>query len=151
MIDKGLVDPSLAIVDESHGYITRALGGSATVDSDVETVDVLPDDRYLLCTDGLTTMIDDPSIARILELQREPQEAAEHLVAAANAAGGEDNVTVVIVDARVQTPRRARSTVRWLTVLAIGVLILALALAFAAGWFDAFRFFGQASTAPSGA
>jgi len=55
-------------------------------------------DRFLMCTDGLTGMICDVDISKILQSQPEPQGACGALVAAANAAGGEDNITVIVVD-----------------------------------------------------
>jgi serine/threonine protein phosphatase PrpC len=78
--------------------ITRAVGIDSIVDPDVLEVDVEPGDRLLACTDGLTTMLHDADIAAILSEDSDPQHAAEHLVSAANDAGGVDNVTVVVLD-----------------------------------------------------
>ena len=98
MIDQGLLTQQQARVDGSRGQLTRALGGSAEVDVDVDTLDVLPGDRFLLCSDGLTQMVTDDDIQRILLDAADPQNAADRLVSAANSAGGEDNVTTLVVD-----------------------------------------------------
>jgi PPM family protein phosphatase len=86
---------------ESHpqrAIITRALGIDADVQVDVYTIDVEPGDRLLVCSDGLNTMVRDRDVERIARNEPDPQHAAEALVAAANSAGGEDNITVVVVD-----------------------------------------------------
>jgi protein phosphatase len=86
---------------ESHprrNIVTRALGVDAEVEVDVFTVDVAPGDRVLICSDGLTTMVRERDIERLLRNEPDPQRAAEQLVDAANRAGGEDNTSVVVID-----------------------------------------------------
>ena len=78
--------------------LERALGVSPEVDIDVQLLDVRPGDRLLLCTDGLTSMLDDDEIREILLTESDPRTAAQALIDAALAAGGKDNVTAVIVD-----------------------------------------------------
>jgi protein phosphatase len=63
------------------------------------------DDRLLLCSDGLTGMLGDAEIAAILRDIADTEMAVDALVARANAAGGSDNVTVVLVDVREETKR----------------------------------------------
>lgn len=77
--------------------LTQAIGASEAVDPEVIEVEIEPGDRLLLCTDGLT---DELAEERIGELLRTPDldEAGEALVAAALAAGGHDNVTVVLAE-----------------------------------------------------
>ena len=78
---------------------TRALGTDAEVEVDTLTVEVAPGDLVLLCSDGLSAMVRDEEIVRLLETTGgAPRAAAEALVAAANEAGGEDNVTVVLFE-----------------------------------------------------
>lgn len=86
---------------ESHPYrsiLTRAVGTEDRVEVDIRRIAVQPGDRLLLCTDGLTGMLDDESISRILEEGASPAATAESLVAAALEGGGEDNITVVVLD-----------------------------------------------------
>jgi serine/threonine protein phosphatase PrpC len=86
---------------ESHpqrAIVTRALGIETDVDVDLYSVVVEAGDRVLICSDGLTDMLREREIERIARTARDAQQAAEDLVAAANDAGGEDNITVVVVD-----------------------------------------------------
>ena len=80
--------------------ITRALGIEPTLAPDVLEEAVLPGDRYLLCTDGLTNMVGDDDIAAILGATDDPEAACERLVDAANEAGGDDNITALLLDYR---------------------------------------------------
>ena len=75
--------------------VTRALGGEREVQVDVQEVRVEPGDLYLLCSDGLTTMLGDEEIAREAAAGGTPRQVCERLVRRANARGGHDNVTVV--------------------------------------------------------
>ena len=86
---------------ESHpqrNLVTRALGVDAEVEVDLYTIEVMVGDRVVLCSDGLTTMVRERDIERLLRSEPDPQRAAELLVDAANRAGGEDNTSVVVVD-----------------------------------------------------
>ncbi len=78
--------------------ITRALGIGWDLEVDDHTVNLRPGDRVLICSDGLTSMIGDDVIAEILAEQTAAQAAGWALIEAANQAGGEDNITVAIVD-----------------------------------------------------
>ena len=84
---------------EQHPHrsvITRAVGTEASVEVDVETIQPQPGDLYILCSDGLTDMVPDAPIAHaIADAGAEPEAVARELVAAANRAGGIDNITVV--------------------------------------------------------
>lgn len=77
--------------------IVRALGMKETVQVDVNRLDPKPDDYYLLCSDGLSSMINDEKILDITLKSRDLESACENLVAAANAAGGTDNITVILI------------------------------------------------------
>ena len=79
-----------------HGYLTQALGLDRDVAPDVARVECPPGSRLLLCTDGLTNMVDDDSLAVLLG-RGSAREACDALVEAALDAGGVDNVTVVVV------------------------------------------------------
>jgi protein phosphatase len=98
MVRGGELTPEQAESHPRRSIITRALGIDPEVDVDVYPVAVRPGDRILLCSDGLTTMLRGEEIAEILEREPQPERAARLLVDAANAAGGEDNVTAVVVE-----------------------------------------------------
>jgi protein phosphatase len=99
LVRSGRLTEAEAAVHPHRSVITRALGTEADVDVDTLTVDLRPGDLVLLCSDGLSAMVRDEEIVRLLEATRvDPHDAAEALVAAANRAGGEDNVTVVLFE-----------------------------------------------------
>jgi protein phosphatase len=79
-----------------HGYLTQALGLDRDVEPDVAEVLCEPGTRLLLCTDGLTNMLDDDKLAELLG-QGDAQEACDALVQTALDNGGVDNVTVIVV------------------------------------------------------
>lgn len=79
------------------GYLTQALGLERGVSPEVAEVPLTAGDRLLLCTDGLTNMVDDGQIATILRTSDDAQAACDALTDAALAAGGVDNVTTVVV------------------------------------------------------
>jgi PPM family protein phosphatase len=78
--------------------VTRALGVEQSVAVDTWLVTPEPGDRYLLCSDGLVNEVSDEAIADIITGAAGPQAAAEALVVAANAAGGRDNISVVVIE-----------------------------------------------------
>jgi PPM family protein phosphatase len=87
----------VASMHAPRNLVTRALGIEPTVDVDVTEHEVKIDDLYLLCTDGLSDMVDDTSIhAVIRELQADLDETARRLIELANANGGKDNVSVIL-------------------------------------------------------
>jgi serine/threonine protein phosphatase PrpC len=98
MVKEGRLSADEAERHPQRSIVTRALGVDSVVEVDLMTVDLQEGDRILICSDGLSSMIDSDSIASILNEESDPQVAAERLVDAANEAGGEDNITVVILD-----------------------------------------------------
>lgn len=98
MVREGRITPAEAGTHPQRSVLTRALGVEEDVSVDELTLDVHSGDRLLLCTDGLTTMVDRERIQEILEQEKEPQAACDKLIDAANRAGGDDNVTVVVLD-----------------------------------------------------
>ena len=112
LVREGRLDPDAAPRDPRRHVITRALGAEDGIRVDVVTVDRLPGDRFLLCSDGIHGQLDDATIGRVLAGTSEPGAAADELVALADAAGGEDNATVVVIDAdRVAPGVRAATPV----------------------------------------
>ncbi|MBW3577772.1 MAG: protein phosphatase 2C domain-containing protein [Actinobacteria bacterium] len=81
-----------------RGSITQALGTGDGIDPDVTHIDLVPGDRLLLCTDGLTDMVPEDAIAKIAAAPDDPQAACQRLVDAANERGGVDNITVIVVE-----------------------------------------------------
>jgi protein phosphatase len=98
MVREGLIDEEDARLHRRRNIITRALGADQTLNVDVLTVGLLPADRLLLCTDGLTAYVADAAIADVLTSGADPQRAVDRLIDLANDAGGNDNVTVVVID-----------------------------------------------------
>lgn len=98
-IDAGLITPEQAAFSANKNLVTRAVGVEDTVLLETHLHDVLPGDMFLLCSDGLSDMLDDERIASVLRLHDSLPEAGNALVAAANDAGGKDNIAVVLARA----------------------------------------------------
>jgi serine/threonine protein phosphatase PrpC len=99
LVREGRLSPEEAQNHPQRAIITRALGIDAEVEVDTYRVDLRPGDRLLICSDGLTGMLSDETIAATLRRHADPQQAADILVDMANQAGGDDNITVVVLDA----------------------------------------------------
>lgn len=97
LIQLGQLTPEEARVHPRRNVIYKNLGDKATVEPDIQTIKVAPGDRLLLCSDGLNTMISDERIRQIVMAACSPQEACQRLVEAANHAGGDDNISVIVV------------------------------------------------------
>jgi protein phosphatase len=96
LVRSGKLSPEEAEGHPQRSVITRALGTDPDVDVDTFSVEARPGDLFLLCSDGLTSMVDDGTILREVERKRDDLAAAARaLVRAANKGGGEDNITVV--------------------------------------------------------
>jgi PPM family protein phosphatase len=99
LVQSGVLTPEEAERHPQRSAITRAVGTESAIDVDVFTVPAELGDLVLLCSDGLTDMLTKDEIAEtILDAERDPDAAAAALVAAANAHGGEDNITVVLFE-----------------------------------------------------
>ena len=96
LMRSGRLTPEEAEAHPQRSVITRALGTDPEVDIDTISVDAEVGDLFLLCSDGLTTMVADDDILGILSAAPTLGDAARELVRAANTGGGEDNVTVVL-------------------------------------------------------
>ena len=96
LVRSGRLSPEEAEHHPQRSVITRALGTEPDVDVDTFTVDAEPDDIYLLCSDGLTDMVSSGEILAAVAEADDLDGAARALVDAANAGGGEDNITVVL-------------------------------------------------------
>ncbi len=98
MVRAGTISKAEARVHPDRNIITRAVGASETVEADYFTVELKEGDVVLMCTDGLTNMLEDEEIRMILEGARDIVEKAQALVEAANANGGKDNISVVLIE-----------------------------------------------------
>ncbi len=98
LLRRGKIDAEEAANHDAQGQITHYVGMEEEGWPCVRSFMLKEADRLLLCTDGLTDVISDKAIAKILKEQADPQAACEALVRAANTAGGYDNVTTIIVD-----------------------------------------------------
>jgi PPM family protein phosphatase len=97
LIRSGKLTREEAEVHPQRSVITRALGTDPNVDVDTFVVETEPGDIFLLCSDGLSGMVSDTAILKIVrENRRDLPAAAKALVAAANRGGGDDNITVVV-------------------------------------------------------
>jgi serine/threonine protein phosphatase PrpC len=99
LVRSGKLSPEEAETHPQRSVITRALGTDADVDVDTFSVEVAPGDVFMLCSDGLTTMVGDDRIVDVVARHRDDLErAAKELIADANRSGGEDNVTIVFFE-----------------------------------------------------
>ncbi len=98
LVREGKLEPDEAERHPQRSIITRALGVDEDVQVDLFSVEVGDGDRLLLCSDGLSSMVRSDRITEVLAAGADAQTTAERLVDAANEAGGEDNVTVVVID-----------------------------------------------------
>ncbi len=99
LVESGVLTPEEAERHPQRSAITRALGTEPAVEADVFTLDALPGDLFLLCSDGLSDMLSEDQIAAAIETAgRDPAAAGDALVEAANAQGGEDNITVLLFE-----------------------------------------------------
>ena len=98
MVKEGRLDQEEAHRHPQRNIITRVLGVDADVSVDTFSVEAKPGDRFLLCSDGLSSMLEDAQIEEVLRGGEQAQATADRLVRLANDAGGEDNITVLIVD-----------------------------------------------------
>jgi protein phosphatase len=99
LVRSGKLSPEEAEAHPQRSVITRALGTDPNVDVDTFSIETRPGDLFLLCSDGLTSMVGDETILTEVERNRgDLQAAAKALVRAANRGGGEDNITVVFFE-----------------------------------------------------
>ena len=97
LIREGRLTPEEAEEHPQRSIITRALGPEETVEVDTRSFRARAGDVYLLCSDGLTSMVPEVRLAEILRANRRLHDAGEALIAEANRAGGRDNITVILL------------------------------------------------------
>ena len=97
MVRMGGIDRETARNHPDKNIITRAVGASLSVNVDFFEVPMKPTDTVLMCSDGLTNMIEDPDILRLLNAEKELKAKAELLIKTANDNGGKDNIAVLLM------------------------------------------------------
>jgi len=97
LLEAGHITSDEVDTHDALGVVTQYMGMPEGVEPSVRSLALAPGDRFLLCSDGLTDMVDEGAISAMLEHQADPQAGAEALVAAANEAGGHDNITAIVV------------------------------------------------------
>jgi serine/threonine protein phosphatase PrpC len=96
-IDAGLITPEQAAYSAHKNLVTRAVGVEDTVLLETHLHDAQPGDVYLLCSDGLTDMLDDTRLAQLLLEHETLADSGRALIDAANDAGGKDNISLILV------------------------------------------------------
>jgi protein phosphatase len=96
-IDAGLITPEQAAFSANKNLVTRAVGVEDTVLLETHLHELQPGDVVLMCSDGLTDMLDDAAIAQLLATHEDLPAAGKALIDAANEAGGKDNIALVLV------------------------------------------------------
>ena len=139
MIEAGQLTEAEARVHPNRSVITRAIGSDPHMQPDIYELNVGTGDRILLCSDGVTTMLEDPEIARIMSNSETAQECADNLVAAALEAGGYDNATAIVMDVEGFRVVRERKEKRKSRIL-YAFLVAALIAIFAAAGFAAYQY-----------
>jgi PPM family protein phosphatase len=99
-IDAGLITVEQAQFSANKNLVTRAVGVEDTVLLETHLHDLMPGDLYLLCSDGLSDMLDDETIAQLLQASDSLEELGSSLIDAANDAGGKDNISVILARVR---------------------------------------------------
>ena len=98
-IDAGLITPEQAAFSANKNLVTRAVGVEDTVLLETHLHEVQPGDVVLMCSDGLSDMLDDTSIAQVLQMHDSLAAAGAALIESANDAGGKDNISLILVRA----------------------------------------------------
>ena len=102
-LDSGLITPEEAKLSQNKNLVTRALGIDPSVEPELHVHETQPDDVYLLCSDGLSDMVDDEEIRlTLITLKTNPSLTVQQLVQAANDNGGRDNISAMLI--RVAEP-----------------------------------------------
>jgi len=129
MIRRGQLTEAESRVHPNRSVITRALGTDANMEADAYEIEVPAGSRLLLCSDGLTSMLVDEKIEEVLAEGADPEGSARALIAEANTAGGQDNISVIIVDIDDGT-RPPAAVARNFSVAKLAISVMAWLLVF---------------------
>lgn len=134
MIEAGQLTPEEARTHPQRSVITRALGSDLHLQPDIYEINVETGDRLLICSDGLSGMVDDEGIEHTLRRVQDPQRCASQLVNEAVANGGHDNVTVIVADVTGYAEVRRKKLARKTKLSIALVLVLFAAIVAGAAW-----------------
>jgi protein phosphatase len=112
LVDRGEISEEQAMRHPERHIVTRALGGPDPLDPDFFHLPLADAERVLLCSDGITDLVRDVDLERLLAEHSDPRDAAERIVAAALDAGGVDNATALVVDVMGLAVDRASDSLR---------------------------------------
>jgi len=102
-LDSGLITPEEAKLSQNKNLVTRALGIDPSVDAELHVYETQPDDVFLLCSDGLSDMVEDEEVRlTLITLKTNPSLTVQQLIQAANDNGGRDNISAMLI--RVAEP-----------------------------------------------
>jgi PPM family protein phosphatase len=96
-VDAGFLTPEQARYHPYSNVITRCVGANAAVEADVLTGELQAGDLYLVASDGLTGMVEDPQLKKLLESRQTPGRIVDAMITEANRRGGLDNITAIVV------------------------------------------------------
>ena len=134
MIEAGQLTTEEARTHPQRSVITRALGSDLHLQPDIYEINVETGDRLLICSDGLSGMVDDEGIEHTLRRVQDPQRCASQLVNEAVANGGHDNVTVIVADVTGFAEVRRKKMARKTKVFVAFVLLLFAAIVAGTAW-----------------
>ncbi|MDQ0029171.1 PP2C family protein-serine/threonine phosphatase [Arthrobacter bambusae] len=112
LVEAGRITREEATVHPRRHVVTRALGTGGENEADFWLLPIQDGDRMLVCSDGLTGELSDEHISRILSTVEKPQDAVDSLIQEALLSGGRDNVTAIVVDARIAKNDAGGSDIR---------------------------------------
>lgn len=98
MVRRGELQPEIARIHPDRNIITRAVGGGPEIEVDFFEVELKEHDRILMCSDGLTDMLEDWEIYEIIDAGMDAGRIVDTLIASANRYGGNDNITVILME-----------------------------------------------------
>ncbi|MFH1092322.1 MAG: protein phosphatase 2C domain-containing protein [Pseudomonadota bacterium] len=103
---KGVINPGATIINSMGNTLTRAMGVRSEVEPDLYRLPLAEGDLFLVCSDGLSDMVQEEMIASVLQMERNGEQKVKDLIDLALAGGGRDNITVVICE--TQSPGRLK-------------------------------------------
>lgn len=98
MVSLGQIDRDEARIHSKKNIITRAIGGYETVEPEIFSIDLKDNQKIFMCTDGMTNMVEDNQILRIIKSSGNIEQAVDTLIKTANKNGGKDNISAMIIE-----------------------------------------------------